>query len=509
MKTIKNFFSILKDIDFNKFWILFFIFIFIGILYACMFASGYTFNPLLLIILTMSFILLLTILYKKLFNKYNNLSNKSTWIFFFSVSIIMMIIEFIIGYLVRTNPSWDLGIVIKSAKEIIKYGHSTTQSGYYIQAPNNIIITLIIALSLKFFNLFNIHNVNLITLTINILFIQLAILFMFKLAKYLFNNITACFSLVLTMLFLPLYPYATICYTDTTSMFLPVCILYALIKLENTSNFKYKILYSILLGFLSFLGFGLKVTSLIVLIAYIIICIFNGTIIKKLKYLAIAFITFLLIFKSYVFFINKTNIIGMPYSETQAIPFTHFVMMGMTGSGAFSAEEWQYTFSFHDYNSRKDANINVIKNRLSNYKTQGYIKFLTQKVVGQTWADGTYDFETILNSYNIDNNIAHQFLLNTGKYFIYVFYYCQTYHFSMLICILILFIYSLKKNVNNYIKVCQLSFLGLLLFLLIWETRSRYMLNYIPIFILLFTSGIKYLSNDLNKIFSRFFLKNR
>ena len=75
---------------------------------------------------------------------------------------------------------WYLGIVIKSAKEMVKYGHSTTQAGYYIQAPNNIVITLIIFIGIKLFNMLHIHNISLITLTINICFIQLAIFLTFK-----------------------------------------------------------------------------------------------------------------------------------------------------------------------------------------------------------------------------------------------------------------------------------------------------------------------------------------
>ena len=108
--------------------------------------------------------------------------------------------------------------------------------------------------------------------------------------------------------------------------------------------------------------------------------------------------------------INKTNIINMKYKDTQVVPFTHFIMMGMTGSGAFSAEEWQYTFSFSDKNSRKEANINKIRERLSAYKVQGYIKFLSQKATNQTWGNGTYDFETVLNSYNIDKNFSSRLI---------------------------------------------------------------------------------------------------
>lgn len=496
--------NFIKKINFNNIWKMLFILIFVGILYSSIFYSGYTFNPILVIVCITLLIALLIKLFTYVNNKFSNISNKKTWIFYIIVVILMIILQFIIGYLVRTNPSWDLGIVIKSAKEMLKYGHSTTQAGYYIQAPNNIVITLIIYFGLKFFKIFSIHNVNLITLAINIAFIQLAIFFTFKILKRLFNNATACFSLIILFLFVPFYAYSTICYTDTTSMFLPVTFLFVFMKITQANSIKSKILYGIFLGILSFISFGLKVTALITFVAYIIVSILNGKFISTIKYLSVAIITFLLIYVSYIFMINKTNIINMKYSDTQVVPFTHFIMMGMTGSGAFSAEEWQYTFSL-DVSERKTAHINKIKERLSNYKTQGYIKFLVQKATNQTWADGTYDFETILNSYNIDYNIMHEFLLYGGKYFTYVFYYCQIYHFTMLILILISFIYSIFKKSNKYIDTCQLAILGLLLFLLIWETRSRYMLNYIPIYIIVSISGLKYLSNS--NIFKKIFIK--
>jgi len=49
---------------------------------------------------------------------------------------------------------------------------------------------------------------------------------------------------------------------------------------------------------------------------------------------------------------------------------------------------------------------------------------------------------------------------------------------------------------------------GLLLFLLMWETRSRYMLNYIPIYILITISGIIDLSKNTKAIKEILFYKN-
>lgn len=496
------------NIDLNKIYSIMFFATLVWIILLCILDAKYQFNPILVIGLMIAFFLILCFIYKKINKRFVNLSNKATWIFYGIVTFIMIIIQFIIGYLVRTNPSWDLGLVIQSAQEILQYGHSTDMAVYYIQAPNNIFITLILAVVIKFFGIFNLTDVNVVTLIGNIIFIQIAVLFLFKIAKRIFNNVTACFTLVLMFLFLPIYPYSTIMYTDTTSMFLPVAFLYFIIKIYDYKDSKKKFIYAVLIGIMAFVAFNLKVTAIIVLIAFVI----NEIVSKRFKLLfktvGVALLTFLVIQVSYTTFLKKTEIMGIPYEETKQVPFTHFIMMGMYGSGAFSADEWQFTLQLPDYETRKSENIRVIKERLKNYGVQGYIKFLNNKIKGQTWGTGTYDFETILPSYNVDNNIAHQFLLSTGKYYRPVFYYCQTYHFTMLMAIAISIFYTIKNGKkDDILNISKLSIFGLLIFLLIWETRSRYMLNFIPVYILVFVSGIKYFQGDSKRFFRKIFLK--
>lgn len=497
------------NIDLIKVYSILFFLILTWIVAICLLEGNYQFNPVFVIGMVVISFLALCFVYKKLSKKFEKMSNKSTWIFYGCVVIVMVILQYIIGYLVRTDPSWDLGLCIQSAKEILQYGHSTDMAVYYIQAPNNIFITLMLAIVIKFFSFFQLQDVNVATLIANIVLIQLAILLLFKITKSVFNNFTACFTLVIMFLFLPIYPYSTIMYTDTTSMFLPLGFLYCFIKIYQMPNDKKKYIYAAIMGALAFISLSLKVTALIVLIAFVIHEIIQKRLLQMLKIMGVTLITFLVIEVSYTSIIKNTGIMGIPYEDTKQIPFTHFVMMGMYGSGAFSAEEWQFTLKLPDYETRKEANIQKIKERLKSYGTQGYIKFLNKKIKGQTWGSGTYDFESILNSYNVDDNIAHQFLLTNGKYYRIVFYYCQIFHFTMLLGIIVSIGYSIKqgKKENSIISISKLSILGLLIFLLLWETRSRYMLNFIPVYILVFVSGIAYFQKDSKKIFSKLFLK--
>lgn len=493
--------SILK-LNIKKIYSLIFLLLLTWITSICILDSTYKLNPLIIIISIIILIIILCYIYKKI--KHKEVSNKKTWIFYMVIVSFMTVIQFVIGYLVRTNPSWDLGLVIQSAKEIISYGHSTDMAVYYIQAPNNIFITLILAVIFKISNIFGIDDYNISMIAINIIFIQLSILFLFKIVKKVFNNVTACFTLVVAFMFLPFYPYSTIMYTDTTSMFLPIAFLYFILKIYDNSNSIKEYFYFVLIGIFMFISFKLKVTAIIVVIAFFINELLNGKFIRIIKLLLVSGLIFITMTYIFTLFLKSTNIMGIPYEKTKEIPFTHFVMMGTYGSGAFSAEEWQFTLKLPDYETRKDENIRVIKERLKEYKVQGYIKFLNHKIKSQTWGSGTYDFETILNSYNIDNNTAHKFLLSNGTYYQYIYYYCQIYHFTMLIFITISTFYTVKsKNENSILTIAKLSIFGLLIFLLIWETRSRYMLNFIPVYILVGVSGINFFEKDFKKLIKK------
>lgn len=373
------------NVDLIKVYSILFFLALLWITSICLLESNYQFNPSFVMGMSLITFLLLGYIYKKWNQKFEKLSNKFTWIFYGIVTTIMVIIQFVIGYLVRTNPSWDLGLCIESAKEILQYGHSTDMAVYYIQAPNNIFITLLLAAVIKFFSIFQLQDVNIATLIANIVFIQVAILLLFKIAKSVYNNFTACFTLVLMFLFLPIYPYSTIMYTDTSSMFLPVAFLYCFIKIYQMPKDKKKYIYAAIIGVLAFIALSLKVTALIVVIAFVIYEIIQHHFLDMLKVMGVALITFLIIELSYTAVIKNTGIMGIPYEETKQVPFTHFIMMGMYGSGAFSAEEWQYTLQLPDYETRKEANIQKIKERLTSYGTQGYIKFLNNKTKGQTW----------------------------------------------------------------------------------------------------------------------------
>lgn len=67
----------------------------------------------------------------------------------------------------------------------------------------------------------------------------------------------------------------------------------------------------------------------------------------------------------------------------------------------------------------------------------------------------------------------------------------------MLILMLISAFNTKDKNKN----ILKLTIFGVFLFYLLWETRSRYLINYIPIMVLLTTEGLEKINFGLKWLY--------
>ena len=74
-------------IDLNKIYSLMFFITLVWIICICILESNYQFNPIFLIGLMIIFFSILVFIYKKINKRFENLSNKATWIFYDNNSI--------------------------------------------------------------------------------------------------------------------------------------------------------------------------------------------------------------------------------------------------------------------------------------------------------------------------------------------------------------------------------------------------------------------------------------
>lgn len=218
---------------------------------------------------------------------------------------------------------------------------------------------------------------------------------------------------------------------------------------------------------------------------------------------------------------NLGEYISKEDTDAYSMPFTHFLMMGMqsrpndteeagknqTLYGAYENKDVINTQAIKGYKQKQKYNIDVVKERLKNFGVFGYLSFLYNKA---NWilSDGTFFYgheghegHWIMGDYYNTTDFAifvQQFINVENDMYIKV-----TANILQISWILITLglVFSYSKSSDKYIDIGKLAIIGIVLFILLFEGRSRYLLNHLPIFIFIGTYG---LASSFNVIIHRF-----
>lgn len=464
----------IRDKLLNIFYILF-ISIFIFVVWTAIFNSVnlfYRMNSIINIILSLIFFIFLYLTYGIL-KKLSKDKLKQIITMSFGVLIILQII-FLFFFLV--NPGWDFGIVIRNSKQLALYGEKLPVY-FYNSYPNNIPITLVLSYIFKSVALFTKNNNILMEVgyIINLLLINLAVYILYKLVKETISEVMAALTIIFCIFVTPLYTYSPIIYTDTFSMIFPIGMFYYFYKYLNSDGEKRSV-YLVLVSVFGGIGTIIKANVIITFLAIIIFQFISSSKTSKIKVFTLLLIPFLIITTINRVIVSRN--IPIPYNEA-GLPATHWIMMGLKGNGGYNEEDVTFTKSIRVSDGKEaaeKANLKEIKNRLKNYGLKGYCKFLIDKI-SFTWGDGSYYAPAILSEEPISHNKLQEYVIgNKNEGFIY---FSQVSHIVILVSILISGVFAFKKRevLINSVHIC---ILGLILFLILWETRSRYLICMLP-----------------------------
>lgn len=452
------------------------------------------------------------------------------------ISSILLIVLLLFGILLRNfgdedmdhwnYGEWDLRIVVGYVNTYVD-GQSfdslkTHEYVDYTKLYHNIdgVVGLLIPVY-KVFRLFGCRDFLIPGIITNVLMIFLSILLEYYIIRKLYDNKRSIFFLGLTILFSPLFLYASIFYSDTLSIpfILGIISLY-LYSQKNHSKPKSLLLY-ILIGVLTALGCLIKMTVLLITIA-----IFIDLFLSKKEKLSLFLIP---VFSILTLFLIKNIYIRaiFPFErESSQIPSTHFIMMGLkekqksdfdsgvsplTVYGVFDIYDVHYTLfekenyqcwitngyysemnrSTISYKKKQKNNIQKIKMRLEEKNFFEWVQFFSFKHI-QTWADGSFYAPAKLEIGYQDRNILGEFVRLDGKYFYFYYYLSHFIHMSLIVLIFFGAIASIKEG-HSKLRFIKLSICMLMGLLLIWETRSRYIVNYILVLYILILPGLDFL----------------
>lgn len=430
------------------------------------------------------------------------------------VMVAIFVIQIILANLTYADCGWDCGIVVRQAVNLLNGENFDTH--YFAVCSNNIGILLISKYILKFTSLFTtvtLQNAFFSMIIFNIVMIDISAVLTFYLCKKLLGNKSAYFSLLFIVPLILFSPYIIVPYTDTITMVFPIAIMYTYVIIKEEKEPVKKNILALIEGILVITGFFIKPTAIIMMIAIAIIELLqiNKTKIKdSLIIIAMFVIGCIISYTGYSYLKNRNlgSLISDEDYEKYSMSFTHFLKMGMSQTesgnplptknktlyGSYSENDALTTQGIIGKDEKQKENLRTVKKRLQDFGIKGYIKFLYNKA---NWilSDGTFFYGeegTFWTSEHYNNSEIGKFIqeiINKDD----VKYQTLTVNIMQTLWILIIIglVFSYNKKQDDNFAILKLSIIGIVIFLLLFEGRARYIVNHLPIFIIIGVCGIK------------------
>lgn len=426
--------------------------------------------------------------------------------------LLALLLQVFIAYHIWFYVGFDVGIVRISAQYFVQgqvYPYAPT---YFATNPNNTCIYFITVLFLQIGNFFSVDGYYLLIL-FGILCSNIALYLTCRCVLLLTDSrAVVSGTFLLGLLLFGLSPWIFVPYSDILSLPLPILTFYLYLQMKRKDTMPLWIKTS-LICLPAIFGRLLKPTNLIILIALAILFaldLVRGQFQHGLKKAIVMLCTFAALFVlSALASKGMTSYLAIAPDKSVEKSFAHYAMMGLNEKtiGNYSQTDDGLSTSIYDYDAKKDANLTLLKKRLQDMGFSGYLYHVLRKTVCN-FSNGTFgwgkegaDFDEYIpqrsdgisrlleNFYYMKNTDADYVIGTGGKYFTYYVQLAQI----VWICTLLLCFYHafllLKRPSTSEECLIHLALLGIFAMVTLFETNARYLISYLPFFVLCATTS--------------------
>lgn len=439
-------------------------------------------NPLVLIVGSIVYLLLLIKLYKVIIK----LDDKKKKIIVGILLGLQFILLLISTFVISSIPQVDLIHILTEINSLNDTG-SILNNVYYSVYPNNRFL-LIILYGLQ--KIIPISNQILFSL-LSTICISVMSLFTYKTVNKVWDLNKGLLSLFICVLSPIFYLYVSYYYTDVLMLPFASILIYLIVKTKDEKNLKSNVLYGSLIGIIAIIGYKIRAVAIFILVAYFVYLIFTKKTLIVLKKFAPIIIGAILTITCIGTIENKffTNV-----NVDKEFPMTHWIMMGVNEKsyGYYSQDDYNLSSNASNVSERTDLNIKEIKNRLSDLGPFGTVKLLVVKLVS-VWGKGDYSYQKYLELVN-DFNPSYSYLLEDKN--IVINYLLQ---FSKIVIMFMAIISLINIYKSGKKSIIAISLFGAVFFYLVWEVCPRYGLSFLPWLILIGTCSYDTLNTNYEK----------
>ncbi|MCH4168477.1 MAG: hypothetical protein LKF42_04420 [Streptococcaceae bacterium] len=404
-----------------------------------------------------------------------------------SIFLFLILIIFQISFVTILHPEigWDVSALIDTLRNV----DDLNNQAYFSLNYNNLPILLFMNTLSSIFKMHSWLFFDYIT----IFWVDLSIVFSvatcWLIDKRYFAN-----SLYLHILFFGIFPWIIIPYTDTWVLPFVSAFLFFYFATKKVVYLWQKLILLICFSFFVCAAFLIKPSAIIPVIAIIIIEILS--LLKKdyfsvskcltgLSLILTILFSFFIMYNSFQSKIENQTLIQV--NRERAIPAIHFMNMGVYGDGGYHAEDALKMGELATRAEKVEYSRKTLFKRLKKMGVFGYFKFLIRKQVNNT-ADGSFAWGKEGNFIKGNQLPQSSGIKGTLENYLYI-YGEKIANFRFIAQFIWLFILSIIfwgwQNRSQNMQMIRLSIIGAFIFLLLFEGgRSRYIIQFLPLFLI-------------------------
>lgn len=421
---------------------------------------------------------------RHIFKKYSALIEGKYKVVLVVFLVVYGVLLLVNGFALRFTPAFDMDAVYGGAVQWVKEGSFSNYYEYYGYFPNNLGAMTILHFVFSLASVVGISDFFAVGIVLNSLFLTATVLVVSLICKKLQGSVAGLLALVFFLLCFPFSFMGAAFYTDSLSVLFPALFYYLYLHYQEQEGWKQRTVYAVGMAAALTVGIMIKFTVLIILVAVLIdallcmhwkkVCLFAACC------LVIAFGASGIL-NAYMYHAH----LDRESCRQLNTPYLHWVMMGMQNNGSYNPEDYEYTRSFAP-EERNEACLSRIGERIQSMGLSGTIELFLNKIL-VCFGDGTYALSDFLDDTPAHEGWRHKYILYDGEKY-------STYKHASTGVLLLVYLFMLigawqcirEKQITPELEVLapRLACLGILAFLMLWETSGRYFTNFVPMMII-------------------------
>lgn len=332
---------------------------------------------------------------------------------------------------------------------------------------------------------------------------DIAVCFIYKLSKELLGKRWAVFAVLMSFPLIILSEPATIFYTDILSLWTVPCGMYCLWKSNG------KIREGVLSGFVIAFGIMTKPQIVVIVIAYGIVMALSIGQTRTVRHArkGLAFLISVLVMSAILSNVSHGlgDVVTEEQIESHKMPVEHFIALGLNESsyGQYNREDIADTMALQGQAAKKSMLRNKIQSRLEHMGGVGVVQHIGKKIdygMGNgTFTNGRRTWRgKLINKGETAQMIQNYFVTELPGWTHITAPMLQVLYIFLMIAMTksaIPTLWRRRKMCEDHLILftdfVRMAMIGMVLFLLLLECNNRYFIALIPLYIVLFTYGVK------------------